>query len=141
MWLANIVSIIPFKVRLIATLVVFGGLFFLAGPIILNYTGLYFVLIFLLFFDRIIARTEHQETYVEEPVPAIRLEDGVLHVGQFSIAAEQVQRIALGNTGRRGYLQFPFNPGFKARLSFPTDQIAPLSMHLKQLLPKVTLVE
>lgn len=141
MWLANIVSTVPFKVRLIAAVVVFGGLFLLAGPVMLNQLGLYFVIIFLLFFDRIIARTELKETYVEDPVAEVRVESGTLFVGAYSIDADQITRVAIGNTKHHGYLQFPFSPGFKVRLSFPTDKVAPLSMHLKQLLPEVTLVE
>ena len=141
MWLANLVATIPIKVRLVGTVVVLLGLLLLGGPIILNYTGLIFVLVFLLFFDRIVARTEHREVYVEDPVSEIRVENGVLHIGAHSIAADKVQRVALGSTGRKGYLQFPFNPKFGARLSFPTDQVARLSMHLKQLLPDVVLVE
>lgn len=141
MWLAKVVGSIPFKARLLGTLVVLVGLLLLSGPVIFNHTGFFLVLIFLLFFDRIIARTEHREVYVDDPINHIQLQDGVLHVAQHRIDASLVQRVALGSSGRRGYLQFPFNPKFAARLSFPTEQVDAVSQHLKQLLPDVVIVE
>lgn len=141
MWLADAVAKIPFKIRLIFTLGVLVGLFFLSGPVIFNHTGFFLVLIFLLFFDRILARTEHQIQYVEDPVEKIHLQGDKLVVAGVSYPASKITRVALGSDGNRGYLQFPFNPKFKARLSFPVDQLAPLTMHIKTLLPDVTLVE
>lgn len=141
MWLADAVAKIPFKIRLIFTLAVLIGLFFLSGPVIFNHTGFFLVLIFLLFFDRILARTEHQIKHIEDPVEQIHLHGEKLVVAGVSYPASKITRIALGSDGHRGYLQFPFNPKFKARLSFPVDQLAPLTMHIKQLLPDVILVE
>lgn len=141
MWLANMVAKVPFSIRLALTIVILVGLFLLSGPVILNHVGFFLVVILLLFFDRIIACTEKRVMYVEDPVAAVTLEDNYLVVNEHRIVATEVTRIALGDDGKQGYLQFPFNPKFKARLSFPTSQIAPLSMHLKKLLPDVTLVE
>lgn len=141
MWLANIVAKIPFNLRLAFTLVVLVGLFLLSGPIIFNHTGFFLVLIFLLFFDRIVARTEHQVHHVEDPVAQVTLSDGKLVVCGVAYPASKITRVALGSHRDRGYLQFPFNPKFNARLSFPADQVAPLTMHIKRLLPDVTFVE
>lgn len=141
MWLADAVGKIPFKIRLFFTLAILIGLFFLSGPVIFNHIGFFLVLIFLLFFDRILARTEHQVLYVEDPVAQIHLQADKLVVVGVSYPANKISRVALGSDGSRGYLQFPFNPKFKARLSFPADQLAPLTMHIKTLLPDVTLVE
>ncbi|MCC5879681.1 MAG: hypothetical protein JJU03_07290 [Idiomarina sp.] len=141
MWLANIVAKVPFKIRLAFALVVLVGLFILSGPVIFNHTGFFLVLLFLLFFDRILARTEHQVHHVEDPVAQVTLESGKLVVCGVAYPASKITRVALGSDGDKGYLQFPFNPKFKARLSFPANQVAPLSMHIKQLLPDVTLVE
>lgn len=141
MWLANLVARVPFTVRLVITVVVLLGLFLLSGPVILNHVGFFLVVILLLFFDRIIARTEKKVEYVADPVAVISLEDNYLVVNHHRIKASDITRLALGDDGKHGYLQFPFNPKFDARLSFPRDQIAPLSMHLKKLLPDITLVE
>lgn len=141
MWLANAVGKIPFKIRLIVTFVVLVGLFLLSGPVIFNHTGFILVLIFLLFFDRILMRTEHQVHHVEDPVAQVTLQNDKLVIAGVAYPASKITRVAIGSAGDRGYLQFPFNPKFKARLSFPADQLAALTMHIKTLLPDVTLVE
>lgn len=141
MWLANAVGKIPFVVRLVSVLVVFATLLALSGPIIFNHVGFFLLLLFILFFDRILMRTEHKPIRVEDPVAVIRREADTLIVLDQRVDANSVTRLALGATGDTGYLQFPFNPKFKVRLVFPADQVAPLSMHLKTLLSDVTLVE
>ncbi|RUO30758.1 hypothetical protein CWE12_05830 [Aliidiomarina sedimenti] len=141
MWLANAVGKIPFWIRVAFVVAVFSILLVMSGPVIFNHAGFFLVLLFLLFFDRIVARTEHKSVYVEDVIEAVQLEGGRLRILGESIEASQVQRIAIGSNGEQGYLQFPFNPKFRVRLLFPADQVGQLSLHLKRLLPDIILVE
>lgn len=142
MWLANLVGSVPFKIRLALVVAMLAVLFVLAGPVIVNQTGFFLLLIFLLFFDKIISRTEHIPAYSEDIVATITREGDCLVIGGERIALEQVKRIAVGVADENtGYLQFPFNPKFKARYTFPAEQTPALRSHLQTLLPHVTLVE
>jgi hypothetical protein len=142
MWLANAVGSVPFKIRLALVLFLLLMLFVLAGPVILNQTGFFLLLIFLLFFDKIVSRTEHIPAYSEDIVSDITREGDYLVVGGERVVAAQVKRIAVGVADEEtAYLQFPFNPRFKARYTFPAEQAPALRHHLQTLLPHVTLVE
>lgn len=141
MWLANAVGKIPFSLRLAFVAVVFAFLLVMSGPVIFNHLGFFLVLLFLLFFDRIVERTETKPQYVEDVVAVVQRDGDYLQVQDKRILAAEVQRVAVGSDGQRGYLQFPFNPKFGVRLVFPNDQVGPLSLHIKTLLPEVILVD
>ncbi|MGX5915465.1 hypothetical protein ACR0ST_12100 [Aliidiomarina sp. Khilg15.8] len=142
MWLANLVGSVPFKIRLALVIALLVVLFILSGPVIVNQTGFFLLLIFLLFFDKIISRTEHIPAYSDDIVATVTREGNDLVVGGERIAVDRVKRVAVGVADEQtGYLQFPFNPRFKARYTFPAEQTPALRTHLQTLLPHVTLVE
>lgn len=142
MWLANLVGSVPFKIRLALVAILLVGMFALAGPIVLQQAGFLLLLIFLMFFDKVVSRTEHMPAYSQNIVSDITREGDYLVIGGERILADQVKRVAVGAADENtGYLQFPFNPRFKVRYTFPAEQTHALRTHLKMLLPHVTLVE
>lgn len=142
MWLANLVGSVPFKIRLALVLILLIAMFALAGPVVVNQAGFLLLLLFLIFFDKVVSRTEHVPAYSHDIVADITREGDYLVVGGEHILAEQVKRLAVGVADEEtGYLQFPFNPKFKARYTFPAEQTPALRTHLQTLLPHVTLVE
>lgn len=141
MWWANKIGAIPFVVRVVFAVVVFGGLYLLAGAVVFNQLGFFLVLLFFLFFDRIVARTEKTITWVENPLDVISRQGDTLVVCEIHYPAEKVHRLALGDDGKQGYLQFPFNPDFNIRLSFPRTHVEPLRSHLLHLLPDSNIVD
>lgn len=142
MWLANWVAKVPFKIRLALVTIVLIGMFLLAGPVILRHTGLWLVLIFLIFFDKVLSKTEHKKTYSEDILKDVVVENDHLKVGEQRIEIEKLSRIAIGESSKRhGYLQFPFNPKFAVSYYFPAEQTERLRAYLAQQLPDVTFVE
>lgn len=141
MWWANKVGTIPFAIRVIFAVVIFAGLYLLAGPIVFNQLGFFLVLLFFLFFDRIVARTEKTITWVDDPVAVISRQQGNLIVCDIPYPVDKLRRLALGDNGKQGYLQFPFNPDFAIRLSFPIQHTEALRTHLQHLLPDIIIVD
>ena len=141
MWLARVVGSVPFKLRLAFVVIIFTALFLLSGPVIFNHIGFFLLLIFLLFFDRIVARTELKPVFVDDVLAAVSRDGDTLIVNGKRIDANLVNRVAVGRDGELGYLQFPFNPQFKVRLTYPATQVGALRLQLKRLIEDVTLVE
>ncbi|RUO26826.1 hypothetical protein CWE09_09085 [Aliidiomarina minuta] len=142
MWLANWVGKVPFKIRLALVISILVAMFLLAGPVIIQHTGLWLVLIFLIFFDKILAKTEHKKTYSNDILKDVIVEGEYLKVGQQRIEKDKLSRIAIGESSKRyGYLQFPFNPKFAVSYYFPAEQTERLRAYLAQQLPDVTFVE
>lgn len=142
MWLAQLVGSVPFKIRLALVIVLLGGMFALAGPVVIQQAGFLLLLIFLIFFDKVVSRTEHVPAFSHDIISDITREGDYLVIGGERILADQIKRIAVGAADEEtGYLQFPFNPRFKVRYTFPAEQTPALRTHLTTLLPHVTLVE
>ncbi|MGO4892936.1 hypothetical protein [Flavobacterium sp. W21_SRS_FM6] len=84
----------------------------------------------------------HYPNMVENPLRYVRFENNLLWIGDTSVNAREVQKIALDSAGKLGYCSLPFNQesGGVPQFSFPAEDIERLRAHFKQVLANVEFI-